>query len=167
MELRPSTLRPKPAVTKRFVASVVREDPVPAHALDAPAAVGDFWRNVISKQPDYEPDKESLVVILLTSRLQPFAWNRVSLGTVNEAVAHPREILRPAIIGAAHGFILAHNHPSGDPSPSQADRSLTTRVRDAAELMQIRLVDHVVFTEPGRAIPGREAHFSFRESGMI
>ena len=167
MEPRPSTLHPKPAVTKRFVASVVREDPVPAHPVDSPGTIGDFWRDVIARQPDYEPDKESLVIILLTARLHPFAWHRVSLGTVNETTAHPREILRPIIIGAAHGFVLVHNHPGGVASPSEADRSLTQRVRDAAQLMQVRFVDHVIVVDPDRRVPGREPHFSFREAGVV
>ena len=167
MEPRPPTLRPKTSVTKRFVTSVVREDPLPAGPLDTPEAVATFWREVVAAQPDHEPDKESLVVVLLTARLHPFAWHRVSLGTVNETVAHPREILRPAIVAAAHGFILVHNHPSGDPAPSRADRELTARVRDASALLQLRLVDHVVVTEPERAIPGREPWFSFRQAGIL
>ena len=166
---RPRTsLRPKPAVTKRFVASVVQDDTVPTRPLDTPEEILGFWRNVIARQPDYEPDKETLAVILLTARLRPFAWHRVSVGALNETIAHPREILRPVLIGSAHGFAIVHNHPSGHPSPSVADNALTQRIAEAAELMQIRLVDHVIVTDSDRMVTGHcESCYSFRESGRI
>jgi len=167
MSERPASLRPKSSVTRRFVASVVREDPVPATPLDAPDAALAFWREVIARQPDHEPDKESLSVILLTIRLRPFAWHRVSVGTLGETTAHPREILRPVIIGAAGGFLLVHNHPSGDPRPSKADRELTGRIRKAAELLQLRFVDHVIVTDAHRLVPGCAPCFSFQEAGLV
>ena len=139
---------------------------MPATPLDAPDAALAFWREVIARQPDHEPDKESLSVILLTIRLRPFAWHRVSVGTLGETTAHPREILRPVIIGAAGGFLLVHNHPGGDPSPSKADRELTGRIRKAAELLQLRFVDHVIVTDADRLVPGCAPCFSFREAGL-
>ena len=133
-------------------------------AADTPEKLRDFWRTIIAEQPDYEPDKESVVVVLLNTRLRPYAWNRVSLGTVNESTAHPREILRPVICGGAYGFVLMHNHPSGDPSPSRSDESTTRRVVEAANIMQVRFVDHVIVGEP---LPGRADYYSFREAGLI
>jgi len=156
-----------PTVTRRFVASVVREDTLPETTVDCPPAILAFWRGVVAVQPGYEPEKESLVVILVSTRLRPFAWHLVSLGTVEETIAHPREILRPAVIGAAHGIVLAHNHPGGDPSPSQADCSLTKQVGEACKLMRIRFVDHVIVTDANRAIPGIEPQFSFRQAGLV
>jgi len=167
MRERPANLRPKSAVTRRFVASVVREDAIPTGPLDAPEQALAFWREVIARQPDHEPDKESLAVILLTARLRPFAWHRVSVGTIQETTAHPREILRPAIIGAAHGFLLVHNHPSGDPTPSRADRDLTQRTAKAAELLQLSLVDHVIVIDAHLLAAGCEPCFSFREAGFL
>ena len=163
---RPENLRPKSALTRRFVASVVREDPVPSSPLDAPDAVLAFWREVIARQPDHEPDKESLAVILLTVRLRPFAWHRVSVGTLGETTAHPREVLRPVLIGAAGGFLLVHNHPSGETTPSKSDRELTERMTKAAELLQIRFIDHVIVTDAERMVPGCPPCFSFREAGF-
>lgn len=162
---RPST-KPAGAVPPIFATPVVLEDLLTTGALDSPQSVREFWAAVVAARPGHEPDKEALVTVLVTARLHPFAWHLVSLGTLNETVAHPREILRPVIAGAAHGFVLAHNHPSGDPSPSQADRELTRRIRDAAELLQLRFIDHVIVAEPGRALPDREPLFSFREAGM-
>jgi hypothetical protein len=66
---------------------VVCEDPVPTGPLDALDEALRFWREVIARQPDHEPDKESLAVILLTARLRPFAWHRVSVGSIQETVA--------------------------------------------------------------------------------
>ena len=163
----PTNLRPKTRATRRFITSVVCEDTVPPKPLDSPEEVLAFWREVIARQPDHEPDKESVVVILLSTRLRPFAWNRVAVGTLNESTAHPREILRPVLVGAAHGFLLVHNHPSGDPAPSRADRELTNRIRDAAELLQVRFVDHLIVTDSGRTVAGGPPCFSFREAGLL
>ena len=154
-------------VSRLAVSSVVREDPFASRLLDTPDAVISFWRSVVACQPEYEPDKETLIVILLTTRLAPFAWHLVSLGSLNETIAHPREILRPALISAANGIILAHNHPSGDPSPSSADEHLTKRIRDACDLLQIRLLDHVVVIDSGRSLRGASPWFSFRQAGFL
>ena len=73
----------------------------------------------------------------------------ISSGTVSQTLAHPREILHPVVNRNAYAFFLMHNHPSGDPSPSNQDLQLTTRIRDASELMQIRFIDHVIIGPAG------------------
>ena len=88
----------------------------------------------------------------------------VSLGSVNESIAHPRDVFRPALIYSAYAVVVVHNHPSGDPSPSQADHGLTRRLREAAELLQIKLLDHVIIGAPGE---GRLPYFSFKEVGVL
>ena len=108
--------------------------------------------------------RESLRVVLLDTKLKLMRVEEISLGSLNESVAHPREIFRPAIIHSAFGVILVHNHPSGDPTPSDADRRLTTRLVEAARLLQIRLFDHVIL---GTADNGRVPWFSFAESGLL
>jgi len=108
--------------------------------------------------------RESLRVILLDTRFHLIRVEEVSLGSVNESIAHPREVFRPAIIYSAYAVIVAHNHPSGDPSPSQADHSLTRRLREAAELLQIRLLDHIIVGGPA---DGRQPYFSFKEAGVL
>jgi DNA repair protein RadC len=100
----------------------------------------------------------------MNTRLRPYAWHRVSLGTVSECHCHPREILRPVLAAGAYGFALMHNHPSGEPSPSRSDEAVTRRMVEASALMQIRLVDHVIVGEPA---PGRSPYYSFREAGLI
>ena len=97
--------------------------------------------------------KESLRVILLDTRYHLLRIHEVSVGSVNESIAHPRDVFRPAVISSAYAVIVAHNHPSGDPSPSQSDHSLTRRLAEAAELLQIKLLDHIIIGAPaeGRA----------------
>ncbi len=108
--------------------------------------------------------RETLRVVLLDTKLQLIRVEEVSNGTLNETTAHPREILRPALLYAAYAFVLVHNHPSGDPSPSDADRRLTARLAEAARLLQIGFHDHVIVGAEGN---GRHPWFSFREHGMM
>lgn len=108
--------------------------------------------------------KESLRVILLDTRYHFLRLEEISLGSINESIAHPRDVFRPAIIFSAYAVIVVHNHPSGDPSPSQADHSLTRRLREAAELLQIRMLDHIIIGAPAE---GRPAYFSFKEAGVL
>jgi len=108
--------------------------------------------------------KESLRIVLLDTRYNLIRVEEVSLGSLNESIAHPRDVFRPAIIHSAYAVIVAHNHPSGDPSPSQADHSLTRRLREAAELLQIKLLGHVIIGAPNE---GRLPFFSFKEMGVL
>ena len=108
--------------------------------------------------------KESLRVVLLDSKLRLLHVEQVSLGSLNECLAHPREILRPAVLHNAFAFILVHNHQSGDPSPSDADRRVTIRMAEIAKIMQVTFFDHVILGSPS---PGRSPFFSFREAGVI
>ncbi len=107
---------------------------------------------------------ESLRVILLDTRYRLLHIEEVSLGSLNESIAHPREIFRPALTYSAHAVIVVHNHPSGDPSPSQTDHSLTRRLAEAAELLQIKLLDHIIIGAPSE---GSSAYFSFKEAGVL
>jgi DNA repair protein RadC len=108
--------------------------------------------------------QEQVMVAVLDTRLRHVGTTIVSMGTVSESSAHPREVLRPVITRGGHGFILIHNHPSGNPSPSRADEVVTQRIIAAAELLQVSFFDHVII---GRPSPGRNAYFSFREAGVI
>ena len=108
--------------------------------------------------------KESLRVILLDTRYHLLRIQEISLGSLNESIAHPRDVFRPAVISSAYAVIVVHNHPSGDPSPSQADHSLTRRLAEAAELLQIKLLDHIIIGAPAE---GRAPYFSFKETGVL
>jgi DNA repair protein RadC len=108
--------------------------------------------------------KEALRIILLDTRYNLIRVEDVSLGSLNESIAHPRDVFRPALIYSAYSVVVVHNHPSGDPSPSQADHSLTRRLREAAELLQIKLLDHIIIGAPAE---GRLPYFSFKEMGVL
>jgi DNA repair protein RadC len=108
--------------------------------------------------------KESLRVVLLDTRMCLLRVEEISLGSLAECIAHPRDIFRSVIQHNAAGFILVHNHPSGDPTPSEADRRLTIRLAESAKLLQLNFCDHVIVGSPS---PGRSPYFSFREAGII
>lgn len=107
---------------------------------------------------------EKLMVVLLDTRLRCLSTHDISTGTLDTTSAHPREVLRPVLHGNAHGFLMLHNHPSGDPSPSKADEDFTKRIVEAAELMQFRLIDHLIIGRPNN---GRVPWFSFRSAGIV
>jgi DNA repair protein RadC len=107
---------------------------------------------------------ESLRVVLLDTRYRLMRVESVSMGSMNESIAHPREIFRPAITYSAFAVIVVHNHPSGDASPSQTDHSLTRRLAEAADLLQIKLLDHIITGAPSEGSPG---YFSFKEAGVL
>jgi DNA repair protein RadC len=80
------------------------------------------------------------------------------------SIAHPREIFKPVITHSAYLFIMVYNHPSGDPSPSDADLRLTRRINEASRILQLNLIDHVIIGAPAR---GRSSYFSLKEGGVI
>lgn len=109
-------------------------------------------------------NQEVLRVVLLDTKQRLISMVDVTKGTVNEAPAHPREIFYPVISYATHSFVLVHNHPSGDPDPSEADLQLTRRISEAARILQIHLLDHVIIGQP---LNGRQGYFSFKEAGVL
>jgi DNA repair protein RadC len=127
--------------------------------LDSPELIHELLRNEMRRLR-----KESLRVVLLDTRYHLIRVEEVSLGSVNESIAHPRDVFRPAVISSAYAVIVVHNHPSGDASPSQTDHSLTRRLAEAAELLQIKLLDHIIIGAPGENSPG---YFSFKEAGVL
>ena len=109
--------------------------------------------------------RESLRVVLLDTKYQLLRVEEISLGSMDRSVAHPREVFRPALIYSDFAMIVAHNHPSGDPTPSVADCRLTRRLKEAADLLQISLLDHVILGAPGAN--GGPGYVSFKELGLL
>jgi DNA repair protein RadC len=89
-------------------------------------------------------NQEVLRVIMLDTRQRLITMIDVTKGGLNESLTHPRDIFRPVISHSAHAFILVHNHPSGDASPSEPDLRLTRRISEATRILQIQLLDHVI-----------------------
>lgn len=108
---------------------------------------------------------ESVRLILLDTKNCFMRMDEIFRGTLNEATAHPREIFKKAIAHAAHGFVLVHNHPSGDPTPSGADIAFTRSIRESAKILKIEFHDHIIIGSPGEGRP--RPYFSFMENGIL
>jgi DNA repair protein RadC len=106
-------------------------------------------------------DREHFVVLLLDQKNKVIGINNVSIGSLTASVVHPREVFKPAILSNAAAIILAHNHPSGQPQPSQEDRVLTVRLVTAGKLLGISVLDHVIIGD------GTSAYFSFADEGLL
>ncbi len=140
---------------KRLARETYRNTP-----LDDPQRIYDFIGPEMRALPH-----EVVRVILLNARMRFTHMEDISHGSLNEASARPADILRPAMLHRAFAFILIHNHPTGDSNPSEADRKLTRRLQQAADLMGIRFADHVIVGQP--AHPQDRGWFSFRANGMV
>ena len=105
-------------------------------------------------------DRENFVIACLDTRNNITAINTVSIGTINETIVHPREIFKIAILANSANIIIAHNHPSGNPSPSREDIEFTKKIVSAWKLLDIEVLDHIVVGDD-------EKYFSFKEGGLI
>ncbi len=103
--------------------------------------------------------KEHFVVLYLNARNELLHRENVSVGTVNESLVHPREVFEPALKHLATQVVLAHNHPSGNSSPSPEDVKLTKRLVEAGKLLGIEVKDHVII--------GSDGHTSIKEAGLL
>jgi DNA repair protein RadC len=122
--------------------TVVRELGQPSpRKLDSPEAVVELARDLLRDQDD---DKEHFWAILLSAQNHYLLAHLVSTGTQSATLVHPREVLGPALREGAAALILIHNHPSGDPAPSREDLRLTRQLVDAAQLVDLKIHDHVI-----------------------
>jgi DNA repair protein RadC len=103
--------------------------------------------------------RECFAVLYLNSRNQPLGCETVAVGGLNVAALQPREVFEPALRLAAAAVILAHNHPSGDPTPSPEDLAVTRHLQEAGRLLGVEVLDHLVI--------GAERFKSLRESGSM
>jgi len=107
----------------------------------------------------WEADREHCLVIMLNGKNRITAINTVSIGTLTSSLVHPREVFKPAILTNAASIILAHDHPSGDPMPSEDDLNITCRLKAAGELLGISVLDHIIIgysyysTESNKSYP--------------
>ena len=105
-------------------------------------------------------DRENFIIACLDARNNITAIHTVSVGSINETRAHPREVFKIAILANSASIIIAHNHPSGDPSPSEEDVNVTRRITNAGKILGIEVLDHIVIGDD-------EQYFSFKENGLI
>jgi DNA repair protein RadC len=93
--------------------------------------------------------RENFLVLLLNARHEVMSIETVSVGSLNASIVHPREVFRSAVIQSAASVVLVHNHPSGDPEPSEEDLSITKRLVEAGDLLGIGVLDHVIVAGRG------------------
>ncbi|MCM8832281.1 MAG: DNA repair protein RadC, partial [Candidatus Omnitrophica bacterium] len=113
------------------------------------------YRLIKSKLKDYH--KEHFYIIALNSRNHSIA--EVSIGSLNASIVHPREVFAEAIKNKAASVVFVHNHPSGDPEPSEDDLEITKRLVESGKILGIEVVDHIIITKTG--------FISFKERGLL
>ena len=128
------------------------------------------WASLYSTEPVLSPDianklirtemkyldREALVVLNLDSQLHPINFNVVSIGCDNKSAFKMGDVFKSSILSSASCIMLFHNHPSGNPSPSEEDIDVTKRMMNAGDLLDIKLIDHIII--------GGDTYYSFRES---
>ena len=121
--------------------------------VSSPADVARLLRGRIANL-----DRENFVVVLLNTKNEVIETSTVSVGTLGASLVHPREVFKPAVRASAASVILAHNHPSGKVEPSQEDREVTRRLGEAAGILGIEVLDHVIVGD---------GYYSMKEHGML
>jgi len=140
--------------------------PFDVRRMAGPEACAAFFNSTVRAHPFFDPEKECVITLLLNRRGALRAWHFATLGTATACVVHPREIIRMALIANAFAFVLMHSHPSGDPSPSSADVSVTRQMREAAHAVDVGFYDHVIAGTPHQD-PNGVGFYSFKQAGLI
>lgn len=136
--------------------SIVKEG---ARSVTCSREAAHLFREFIGDAP-----VEHFCMVALDSRRRAIGLNEISVGTISASLVHPRETFKTAILLNAAAIIVAHNHPSGDPTPSSEDRDATRRLTRAGELLGIPVADHIVIAEEsGEGL----RYYSFRDHGLM
>src|SRR5512133_248387 len=152
---------------KEFKVQIMRECPTPVglQLCDTPDKAAAYWRSHIVNHPYFNPDVETMVVVVLNTRRRIQGHHLVATGTLDTILVHAREVFRVAVIAAAGAVVLMHNHPSGDPAPSEGDIKVTRDLIRAGQLLKIEVLDHVIMGLPS---PERsQDYLSLRELGYF
>lgn len=102
--------------------------------------------------------KEHFIALHLDGKNRIACLDRVSVGSLNQSIVHPREVFKTALLSSAAAILLLHNHPTGDPTPSREDLEITRRITEAGDLLGIKVLDHIIIGE---------SYLSFAEQGLI
>ena len=106
-----------------------------------------------------DPNKEFFMALYLNTKNGIIKQEVISIGSLSANVVHPREVFKTACLVSASSIIVAHNHPSGDPTPSREDIEITKKLYEAGKMMGIELLDHVII--------GYDRNYGFKESGQL
>ena len=145
--LRELTIRYSVKVTPRAIRSS-------SVANSAPPLIPPHSSRLLQDEPG-----EVFAILCLSTKHRVIAYHEVSRGSLDSTLVHPREVFKAALLANAAAIVLAHNHPSGDPTPSPDDMTLTRRLVDAGRLLGVDVLDHIVI--------GDGRHVSFRERGWL
>src|SRR5436190_1164717 len=144
------------ALARKMAEELVKEAPL----LETPEAIADLLR-----ERNRLRDVETFQIVLLNTRRRLIDYKDITNGTLDTILVHPREVFKFAIASNAAAVVLAHNHPSGDPTPSEADIKVTRDLIRAGQLLKIEVLDHVIL---GRATQERQRDYvSLRELGYF
>jgi DNA repair protein RadC len=121
--------------------------------ISSPADVDGLLRGRIANL-----DRENFVAVLLNTKNEVIGFPTISVGTLSASLVHPREVFKPAIRASAASIVLAHNHPSGKVGPSREDREVTRRLTEAAQIIGIEVLDHVILGD---------GYLSMKEHGIL
>lgn len=122
--------------------------------IKSPHTLIDAIRNLIGDE-----DREVLLVLCLNMKNKIIAVHRCHVGSINASIVHPREVFKSAILNNASSIVMAHNHPSFDPTPSNEDFQVTKRIVEAGNILGIELLDHIIV--------GKDEGISLRQQGHI
>ena len=131
----------------------------PTVCLSGPRETIDFCRRRFARLAS-DGAQEEFQIVTLDAKHRVIGTHRVSVGLLDETLVHPREVFRPAIRDAAKSVVLVHNHPSGDPTASHADRKMTERLIDAGRTIGISVQDHVIVARGGAVSLRDDMRFS-------
>ena len=151
----------RPFNPKEFKVTALRECPVPEEMLlcDTPEKAVEYWRLHVATAEHFDPERECFVVLFLNTRRRVKGHQLISIGTMDTLLVEARSVFRGAVIGAAAAIVLLHNHPSGQPEPSEADIKVTRDLIRAGQLLKVDVLDHVIV--------GNGARCSLRELGYF
>lgn len=110
-------------------------------------------------RPYAEADREMVLLLMLNQKNELIKLELSAIGTINQSTVYPREVAKAAVLCAAAAMIIVHNHPSGSPAPSTADREITRQLYAVCRLLDVALLDHVIL--------GSTGYFSFADSGEL
>ena len=136
-------------VRERGVTLEIEED-----RASQPSEVHRICKAMIKDSP-----KEHFILLMLNANNRIIGVTVLSIGTLTASLVHPREVYQPAILRSAASIVVAHNHPSGDPTPSAEDREATRRLAEAGRLLGVPLLDHGVIAD--------KSWYSFKEHGLL
>jgi DNA repair protein RadC len=143
-----------------LAARMARELQGDAPMLETPEQIADYLRDA-----NRSYDVENFQAVLLNSRRKLIKVEKISQGLVDSILVHPREVFRGAIAANATTIVLVHNHPSGDPTPSDSDIRVTRDLIRAGQLLKIEVADHIILGQ--RTAANSKGYFSMREMGLF